>query len=159
MESSENKIEECKSGADGADAGCGPARYERQVNYYETDQMGIVHHTNYLRYFEEARLDCMKRRGCDALELERRGIIIPNVDAYAKYLRLLRFEDRFSVIVKPANFTGVRMKFEYEVIKDNGELCCTGFTTHCLVGADMKPLILKHTHPDVYERLTALFAN
>ena len=132
--------------------------YERRSNYYETDQMGIVHHTNYFRYFEEARLDLMRQAGCSARELEKLGIIIPNVDAYAKYLRLLHFEDEFTVVVKPVQFTGVRMKFEYEVVKD-GEIYCTGYTTHCFVGTDMKPLIIKRTHPEVYERIARVFDN
>lgn len=132
--------------------------YERQSNYYETDQMGIVHHTNYFRYFEEARMDLMRQVGCSALTLENLGIIIPNVDAYAKYLRLLKFEDSFTIIVKPVLFTGVRMKFEYEVVRD-GEVCCTGYTTHCFVDRNMKPLILKRTHPEVYEMLSQVFAD
>ena len=130
--------------------------YERQVNYYETDQMGIAHHSNYLRYFEEARMDFMRQLGLSTQELENLGIIIPNVDAYAKYLRLLHFEDRFLVAVKPALYTGVRMKFEYEVLKD-GELCSTGFTTHCFVDKSMKPIILRHSYPELHERFAGIF--
>ena len=131
--------------------------YERTANYYETDQMGIVHHTNYLRYFEEARMDLMRQFGCSALDIEKRGIIIPNVDAYAKYLKLLHFEDRFTVVVKPAEFTGVRMRFEYEVVKD-GEVCCTGFTTHCFVDSDMKPIMLRRTCPDIFAKIKEMFS-
>lgn len=130
--------------------------YERQVNYYETDQMGIAHHSNYLRYFEEARMDFMRQLQLSTRELEDIGIIIPNVDAYAKYLRLLRFEDRFLVVVKPAEFTGVRMKFEYEVLR-NGELCSTGYTTHCFVDQTMKPIILRHKYPDISAKFTEIF--
>ena len=132
--------------------------YERQVNYYETDQMGIVHHTNYLRYFEEARMDLMRQMGCDARDMEDKGIIIPNVDAYAKYIHLMRFEDRFTVHVKPAAFTGVRMKFEYEVVNGDGEICCTGFTTHCFVDGDMRPLMLKRAYPEIFAKLKEVFA-
>lgn len=130
--------------------------YERQVNYYETDQMGIAHHSNYLRYFEEARMDFMRQLRLSTQELENIGIIIPNADAYAKYLRLLHFEDRFLVVVKPALYTGVRMKFEYEVLKD-GELCSTGYTTHCFVDKAMKPIILKHNYPELHEKFTEIF--
>ena len=131
--------------------------YERQVNYYETDKMGIVHHSNYIRYFEEARLDFMRQIGCGAFEMEQEGVIIPNVDAYAKYHHALRFEDYFSVNVKPVLFSGAKMKFEYEVVKD-GKICCTGYTTHCFVNAAMKPIILKHSHPEIFARLTEVFA-
>ncbi len=130
--------------------------YERQVNYYETDQMGIVHHTNYFRYFEEARMDFMQKMNCSAMDLEKKGIIIPNVDAYARYLKILHFEDRFTIKITPASFTGIRMKFEYEVIKD-GEVYCTGYTTHCFVDSDMKPIALKYSDPETYEKLLEIF--
>ena len=130
--------------------------YERRVNYYETDKMGIVHHSNYMRYFEEARLAFMREIGCGAFELEECGVIIPNVDAYAKYIHILRFEDIFNVIIKPVEFTGVKMKYEYEVVK-NSVICCTGFTTHCFVNSEMKPVSLKRTHPEIFTRLKEAF--
>ena len=51
--------------------------YERMVYYYETDRMGIVHHSNYIRWFEEARLDWMKQIGWDYKTIEDDNIIIP----------------------------------------------------------------------------------
>jgi acyl-CoA thioester hydrolase len=131
--------------------------YVRRVNYYETDQMGIVHHSNYLRYFEEARIDFMRQIQCNISDLERMGLIIPNIDAYAKYLRLLRFDDCFSVRVNPALFTGVKMKLEYEITRE-GEICCTGYTTHCFVNAEMKPMILRHAYPELFTKLKEIFA-
>ena len=53
--------------------------YERRINYYETDKMGIVHHSNYIRFFEEARLDMMKKVGLDYFTMEEAGIIIPEI--------------------------------------------------------------------------------
>ena len=130
--------------------------YERRANYYETDQMGIVHHTNYFRYFEEARMDFMRRLECSAFEMEKQGIIIPNIDAYAKYIRPIRYEDCFKIIVKPVSFTGAKMKFEYEIVK-NDEICCTGYTMHCFVNSNMKPISLKKTHPAIFARLVEIF--
>lgn len=127
--------------------------YSRMVNYYETDQMGIVHHSNYLRYFEEARLDAMRQLSISTQELENLGIIIPNVDAYARYIRPLRYEECFIILVNVALFTGVKMKFEYQVLKD-GVLCATGYTTHCFVDRDIKLINLKHTHPEVFQHLS-----
>ena len=67
--------------------------FTRRVNYYETDKMNIVHHTNYIRYFEEARIDFMRQIGCSCAELEKLGAIIPVVDAYAKYHKSIKFDD------------------------------------------------------------------
>ncbi|MCD8390272.1 MAG: acyl-CoA thioesterase [Firmicutes bacterium] len=128
--------------------------YTRRVNYYETDRMQIVHHTNYIRYFEEARMDFMKQIGCDVKTMESMGLIIPNVDAYAKYIVSLKFDDVFRVYVKAAKFTGVRMKFEYEIrFGEKNTLSCEGYTTHCFVNRDYKPVSVKHSHPDIYKKL------
>lgn len=126
--------------------------YTRRVNYYETDQMAIVHHSNYIRYFEESRLNYMRTVGCDCKWLESEGIIIPNVDAYAKYISTLKFDDEFTVCPKPVFFNGVRIKFEYKITAaETGALVCEGSTTHCFVNDRFKPLSLKKARPDIYE--------
>ena len=84
--------------------------YKRRANYYETDMMGIVHHSNHIRYFEEARLDYMKSFGCDVLEMEKEGIIIPNVDAYAKYYIPVRFGEEVDIEVSLTTFNGIKME-------------------------------------------------
>lgn len=57
--------------------------YKSKVSYYETDCMNIVHHSNYIRYFEDARIQYMHDIGCDVAEMQSKGLYIPNVDAYA----------------------------------------------------------------------------
>lgn len=128
-------------------------RYFRKAVYYETDQMGIVHHSNYIRYFEEARVFFMHNIGCDVKELEELGVIIPNVDAYAKYLKPIKFYDDFYVEVKLVSFTGVRMEFDF-VIKlcETDEIACTGHTTHCFVNKSFKPMSIKKSFPDYYAK-------
>ena len=71
--------------------------YPRKANYYETDMMGVVHHSNHIRYFEESRIFFMRNIGCDVMEMEQKGIIIPNVDAYAKYHSPIRFDDEIEI--------------------------------------------------------------
>ena len=65
--------------------------YPRKANFYETDMMGVVHHSNHIRYFEESRIFFMRNIGCDVMEMEQKGIIIPNVDAYGRYFKPIRF--------------------------------------------------------------------
>ncbi len=117
--------------------------------------MGIVHHSNHIRYFEEARLDFMHTIGCDAAEMEKDGIIIPNVDAYAKYAKPIRFADKVTVAVRLVKFNGATMRYEYVMRLPDGNTAATGYTTHCFVGKDFKPLSLKHKYPVYYERLRA----
>ena len=85
--------------------------YVRKVNYYETDRMGIVHHSNHIRYFEEARINFMNKIGCDVMELENKGVIIPNVDAYAKYIKPIRFDDDIYIEVKLVKFNCDLMEY------------------------------------------------
>lgn len=128
--------------------------YTKKASYYETDKMGIVHHSNYIRYFEDARIEYMSNIGCDVAQLEALGIIIPNVDAYAKYIRPIRFRDEFSVAVKLTKFNGVRIEFDYEVrLTATNELAATGHTTHCTADENLKPTSVKHTFPEIYQKM------
>lgn len=130
--------------------------YCRRANYYETDQMSIVHHTNYIRYFEEARMDFMRQIGCDCRRLEEAGAIIPVVDAYARYHKSLGFDDPFQVTVRLEKFNGARMEFSYEIrFSPTGELAVTGRTSHCFVDPRHKPFSIKRRMPEVYGKMKA----
>ena len=115
--------------------------YIRKVNYYETDRMSIVHHSNYIRYFEEARIYAMEQLGCDLIEMERQNMIIPVVDVYAKYHKSLCCSDEFAVYIKMTYFNGVKQKFDYEIrFTSDNSLACTGHSTHCFVNENHKPV-------------------
>lgn len=127
-------------------------RYSRKVNYYETDQMAIVHHTNYIRMFEEARLDMMEQCGMPYEEIERMGIIIPVVDAYAKYHSSLKYGDELEVEIKVRKFNGIRLIYDYRIyIKNTGELSATGYTSHCFL-LDGLPVNMKKRFPELYDK-------
>lgn len=126
--------------------------YLRHVNYYETDKMAIVHHSNYIRWFEEARLDFMDQIGINYREFEKTGIIIPVVDVSCKYLISARYDDTMAIRAILTQFTGVRMAFRYEVrFRDTGELAATGTSTHCFLDENHKPLSIKHRCPALYQ--------
>lgn len=128
--------------------------YTRQASYYETDQMGIVHHSNYIRYFEDARIRFMHNIGCDIMEMENKGLFIPNVDAYARYKKPIKFSDDFIISVKLVTFTGSRMVFEYNIVLcKNNEIAATGHTTHCFTNCEFKPVSIKHTFPEYFQKL------
>lgn len=129
-------------------------RYQRRTNYYETDQMGIIHHSNYIRYFEEARLDWMGQTGLDYQQLEEMGIMIPVMFAHCRYLVPVRFGDEIEISVKLAKFDGIKMEFSYEIYqKAAGQLCTTGQTGHCFLDARMKPIRLKRQFPEIYVKM------
>ena len=61
--------------------------FERKANYYETDQMGIVHHSNYIRWFEEARLEMLRAMGLPYKKMEDNGILIPVLRQFDQLFR------------------------------------------------------------------------
>lgn len=128
--------------------------YRRQVNYYETDQMGIVHHSNYIRYFEEARLDMMDQIGMGYAGIEQAGLIIPVMFVDCQYLQPLLYGDQFVVSTHMTKFDGIKMEISYEIYKENGEiLCTTGHSGHCFLDKQMKPVRMKRYYPDIYTKL------
>lgn len=132
-------------------------RYCRQVFYYETDKMAIVHNANYLRIFEEARLFFMEQIGVPYPEIEEAGILIPVVDGYVRYHHTLKYGDQFCVAVKLTDFSGARMRYEYEIRRaSDEELIATGFSSHCFVDEVKRfPLNIKKRLPEAYEKMTA----
>lgn len=131
--------------------------YSRRINYYETDMMSIVHHSNYIRFFEEARCDFMEQIGCDVRALEDKGVSIAVVDAYAKYIVPLKFDDKVYITTKLTKMSAAKMEFEYEIrFADTDILATTGRTTHCCVNRSNKPMPIKKADANLYETLQNL---
>ena len=109
-------------------------RYCRQIFYYETDKMAIVHNANYLRIFEEARLYFMEQIGVPYPEIEEAGILIPQVEAYVRYHQTLKYGDELCVDVKLTEFNGARMSYAYEIHRGGDELLIAeGHTSHSFI--------------------------
>lgn len=129
-------------------------KYSRQVNYYETDQMGIVHHSNYIRYFEEARLDMMDQLGLNYPGIENLGLIIPVMFVDCQYLQPLLYGDQIEIHSAMTKFDGIKMEISYEIYKKDEEvLCTTGHSGHCFLDKEMRPVRMKRRYPEVYEKL------
>lgn len=128
-----------------------------QVQYYETDQMGIVHHSNYIRWFEEARLDFLEQAGLPYALLEQSGIIIPVLEAAAQYKSSVRFGEVVSIHLNLQKFNGLKACFSYEITELNSKrLCTTGTTAHCFLNQQRQLINLKKAEPGVYEKLIEL---
>lgn len=125
--------------------------YGRRVFYYETDKMGIVHHSNYIRWFEEARVDLIEQAGLPFELVEARGIMTPVLAAECEYKLPFRFGDDFYIKAYIPDFGGARFSVVYEVYDENGTLHASGKTLHCFVDMEMRPVRLKKTHPDIYD--------
>ena len=124
--------------------------YRRSVFYYETDQMGIVHHSNYIRWFEEARVHLLQQVGMGYDELEKLGLRSVILGYSCENHKPARFGDVFTVRVRPAEFNGVRVNFLYQVFRQSDEeLLATGETRHCFVSSQMMPINLRRKYPSV----------
>ncbi len=126
-------------------------QYRRKVQYYETDQMGIVHHSNYIRWFEEARTDLMEQMGLGYDKMEEQGILSPVLSVEADYLRMLYFGDTVTVETYIKEYNGIKLTVAYEVISDKTEMVhCRGTTKHCFINPEGRPLSLKQACPEIH---------
>ena len=131
--------------------------YQHKVQYYETDMMGIVHHSNYIRWFEEARMDFLEKAGYAYKRFEDEGIISPVLEVSAKYRSMVRFGDTVNIEVCLRHFNGIKFGLDY-VITDSvtGEVRVTGSSEHCLLDKGLKPVRLKNENPELYKLLSSL---
>ena len=137
-----------------------PEPYIRHAHYYETDKMGVIHHSNYIRWFEEARLDYMKRAGLNYEEMENDGILMPVTQVHCKYKISIRFDDEVKIHTKPVLFNGMRVAFSYEIYTADGEnIVAIGESGHCFIDECTKmPLNLKKRCPDLFKKVLCLFS-
>ena len=106
--------------------------YTRRVHFYETDQMGIVHHSNYIRWFEESRVDFMEQIGYGYNRVSDLGIDFAVLEVTVDYKQTVRFNDVVEIHLTIGEITSVRMTIKYKILR-NCVLCATGETRHCAI--------------------------
>jgi acyl-CoA thioester hydrolase len=131
----------------GAPAGSG-CSVSFRVRYYETDTMGVTHHSNYLRWFEVARTEYLREAGMAYRRLEEIGLGCPLTGARCRYLQASRYDDLVTVKTWIRSYNGVRLTMAYTVTC-NGQLLCDGETDHAFV-KDGKPVALSRSMPAIH---------
>ncbi len=128
-----------------------PGSYLHRVQYYETDRMGIVHHSNHIRWMEEARLEYMRLNGVDYTEIEAAGIMMPVLGVSCSYKRSACFGDVAELAVRLLSFNGVRAVFAYRIcLAGSDDLLAVGESEHCFIdGQTRKPVNLKKRMPEL----------
>ncbi|MCH5323826.1 MAG: acyl-CoA thioesterase [Eubacterium sp.] len=125
--------------------------YERTAYYYETDRMGIVHHSNYIRWFEETRIYFLQKAGYPYAKMEEDGVMIPVLSASCEYKNAIRFDETVLIDLKVTEFNGFKMTVTYTVTgKNDGVLKATGETRHFFVDNNLRPLRVKKDYPGIY---------
>lgn len=124
--------------------------YIRKVHYHETDKMGVTHHTNYIKWMEEARIDFLDRIGWSYARLEREGILSPVIGVDCRYQHSTTFDDTVRIQVGVEEFKGVKLVIRYRMTNEaTGDLVLTSKTTHCFTSPAGRPVILKKQFPEI----------
>ena len=97
-----------------------------KVRYCETDQMGFVHHSNYLKYFEAARLEWLDKLGISYKKMEENGVLLPVIYTEIKYLFPLKFDDTFVVKVGIDKIPLSRLMLNYQIDNHENKKICFG---------------------------------
>lgn len=124
------------------------------VRYAETDQMGIVHHSNYPIWFEAGRTDFIKKMGLPYSKVEEMGFMLPLIGLKCNYKSASKYEDNIVVRTQLKEITPVRVVFYYEVYrKEEKDPLATGETTHVWTDKTLKPVNIKKHSDEIYQLL------
>lgn len=132
--------------------------YKHKVKYYETDKMGVTHHSNYIRFMEEARSEWLESMGWSYKRCEDCGIVSPVLSMSCKYKKTTTFDDTIDVTVRLIGYNGIRLNVEYNMKKD-GETVLIGESEHCFLDKSGVPVRIKKEFPEFDEVLTNEFIN
>ena len=96
------------------------------VRYYETDQMGIVHHSNYIRYFECGRIDLLESIGLPICKIEESGVMLPVASVECRYRMPAKLGDKLRVVSVIDSVPMAKLYIKNEIYNQNGDLLCEG---------------------------------
>ena len=132
--------------------------YEHVAQYYETDQMGIIHHSNYIRWMEEARMDLMDQMGFSYKAMEEMEIISPVLSVNCEYKSMVHFRDTVVIEARMIDYNSVKMKVVYRMTdKETGELRAVAQSEHCFLSNSGKPISLKRSYPEIDTKFFTLY--
>lgn len=127
--------------------------YVRKTQYYETDQMGIIHHANYIRWFEEARVDYMEQMGFSYKKSVEVGIDFAVLGIHCEYRSMTKYGDTVEITIKITELTPFKMTIQYEITDAiTHDVRVVGESKHCYYdGARKRPTSLKKVLPELYD--------
>lgn len=128
-----------------------------RVRYADTDQMGYVYYGNYSRYYEIGRVEALRSLGIVYKDLEASGIMMPVLENYSKYIRPALYDDLISLRVMIKESPGTRIRFDYEIRNEAGDLLHYGHTVLVFVSIETKkvvafPPVLRETLQRFFEK-------
>ena len=130
--------------------------YTRRVQYYETDQMGVAHHANYIHWMEEARVDFLAQIGFPYAEMERRGVLSPVRALSCRYRKSCAFDDEITIAVSVKDYNGVVLTVAYDMRGTGGEQLCAAESEHVFLTREGRFVRMKRDMPDFHSALERL---
>ena len=119
------------------------AEHEVEIRYAETDQMGVVYHSNYLVWLELGRTKLIQDLGFSYVEMEKEGIISPVLDLQISYRKAMRYGEKAIVKTWVDTVSPLRVVYGYEIYNGDGELCITASTTNICAKRRIPPVSFK----------------
>lgn len=132
-------------------------RTKIKVRYVETDQMGIVHHSNYYAWFEVGRTEFITESGMSYSEMESEKLLLPVVESGCRYIEGAKYEDELIIETFIEKLSGAKVIFNYNVIREkDNKLLAKGTTTHAFVNDSFKVINLKKKNTNIWNKLDKL---
>lgn len=123
-----------------------------EVRYAETDQMGVVHHSNYIVWMELGRTQLIHDLGFSYAEMEKNGVLAPVLDVQVSYKKPLTYGDKAIIRTWIESYDGFKVVYGYLILNEEGDTSVSGFTSHVCVKKDtFRPIRLQKAFPAWHE--------
>lgn len=123
-----------------------------KVRYVETDQMGIVHHSNYYPWYEVARTNFFEEVVASYSDIEAAGLMLPLITSHCEYKKPARYGDEVTIKTVVTEVSKVKLRVEYKVYIEE-QLIATGYTTQAFVDSKFRVINISKKFPDIYNKL------
>ena len=128
--------------------------YQHEVKYYECDRMGVTHHSNYIRFMEEARIYWLDQLGYGFDKIEAENVFSPVISVTCEYKRPTTFKDVIDIEVNIGKISEMKFDFVYTMRVD-GKVVCTAQSSHCFI-ENNRPVAISKRLPELYKALNDL---
>ena len=130
--------------------------YIHEVKYDECDRMGVTHHSNYIRFMEEARVYVQDQLGYGFEKMEAEGVVSPVTALSCEFKKTTTFKDKIEINLKVKEQSPLKITFSY-VMKVGDAVVFKGTSTHCFIDtASGRPVVMQERWPELFAKLQEL---
>lgn len=130
--------------------------YVHHIQYYETDKMGVTHHSNYIRWMEEARGNFLSQIGWDYDRLEKEGVFSPVVSIDCRFVKPTTYSEKISIKLNIKECKGAKLIAGYVMENESGEIVFTGTSSHAFVYRDGRLIRLKRDYRELFDIFSSM---